>query len=277
MNKTKAYILILCALLSVLCFAACVSDSMTPLPADSAAESTAPEDSVTDIDLSEAVADSSGYYSITAAGTYRLFSESSVGVRVSVKNTESVQLILDGAGIYNEKGAAIYIESAKSTVITLADGSENHLADGCGYVAARGDEPNACLFSKDDLTVTGNGTLTVYGQCNNGIGTKDRLEINSGNITVTAPKNAVKGNDGITVTGGKIEISGCKDGIKSNDVSESGSGYVNILGGDINIKCADDGVQAGSITVKDCSLFIEAGDKQINASGNSDIADGCLS
>lgn len=277
MKKIVVYIFILVLSLA---FTACSGNDMQPLPGDdsTAAETSGASADIADIDLSSVGDSGGGYYSITSAGTYRLFSRCSVGVRVEVKKTERVHLILDGADILNENGAALYIASCDEAVITLADGSENYLSDGYDYADVRGSEPNACLFSKDDLTFDGGGTLYVHGRCNNGIGTKNDLEILSGSITVTAPKNAIKGNDSVTISGGKIGITGAKDGIKSDTPAEKpGKGYVNILGGEISITCADDGIQADSVILKNCRVSIEAGDKQINCDGDVSTEDGCLS
>lgn len=277
MKKIVIYIFVFVLSLAL---AACSRGDMIPLPQDdgTASETSAAPADIVDIDLSAVKDSGEGYYTITSPGTYRLFSQCSVGVRVEVKKTEKVHLILDGADIVNENGAALYIASSDKVRITLADGSENYLADGYNYAVESGSEPNACLFSKDDLIIEGGGTLFVYGRCNNGIGTKDDLEILSGTITVSAPKNALKGNDSVTISGGKIDITGAKDGIKSDTPARKpGKGYVNIFGGEINITCADDGIQADSVILKNCQVSIEAGDKQVNCDGNVSIEDGCLS
>jgi hypothetical protein len=80
------------------------------------------------------------------------------------------------------------VSNADKTVITLADGTENVVTDGAVYVFpdAETDEPNAAIFSKDDLTINGNGSLIVNANYNNGIASKDDLKITSGAITANA-------------------------------------------------------------------------------------------
>ena len=61
------------------------------------------------------------------------------------------------------------------------------VSDGKSYVFANPteDEPNAAIFSKADLTIYGGGSLTVTGNFNDGIASKDGLIIASGTIAVT--------------------------------------------------------------------------------------------
>lgn len=221
----------ICISAALMLLASCGKNDMIPLPEAEDTATVNNGDSVTDIDLSAVKDNGDGYYSITKGGTYRLFSTCSFGVRVTAGQNEDVRLILDGVDIANESGAAICIDSCGNARVTVKDGTENHLTDGYDYAAYRGAEPNACLFSKDGLTVDGGGTLYIYGRCNNGIGTKGDLQILSGSLVVSAPNNALKGNDSVAIIGGSIELSGCKDGIK-NDVSDDGKGgCVSILGG----------------------------------------------
>lgn len=46
---------------------------------------------------------------------------------------------------------------------------KNVVTDGKAYANQVEDEPNAAVYSKDDLTINGNGALTVRGSFNDGI------------------------------------------------------------------------------------------------------------
>ena len=82
---------------------------------------------------------------------------------VDTQDQENVRLILDGVDIACSTSAPICVVNAEKTFLTLADGAENVVADGETYVFpdAASDEPNAAIFSHDDLTINGNGSLTV--------------------------------------------------------------------------------------------------------------------
>lgn len=48
------------------------------------------------------------------------------------------------------------------------------------FADAQTDEPNATLFSKADLSIAGNGSLTVEANYNDGIASKDGLALSRG-------------------------------------------------------------------------------------------------
>lgn len=93
-------------------------------------------------------------------------------------------------------------------VILLADGSSNFLSDATTYVfpSTEEDEPNAALFSKANLTIFGNGALTVQGNYNDGIASKDGLIIASGTIAVTAIDDGIRGKDYLVVKNGILTV-----------------------------------------------------------------------
>lgn len=197
---------------------------------------------------------------ITSAGIYNISGTLNNGqIVVNTKDEATVTLVLNGVNITNTSSAPIYVKSADKVVITLADGTDNVVTDGAEYVFenADDDEPNAAIFSKDDLTINGNGSLTVNANYNNGIATKDDLKITSGVINVTAVNDGIKGKNYIAVKDGTITINAGGDGMQSNNDEDATKGYVLIEGGTFNIAAGMDGIQAetmlningGSITV----------------------------
>ena len=95
---------------------------------------------------------------ITAAGTYSISGTLNNGqIVVDTQDKETVNLILNGIDISYATSAPIYVSNADKTVITLANGTENVVTDGTSYVFpdTETDEPNAAIFSKDDLTING--------------------------------------------------------------------------------------------------------------------------
>ncbi len=209
---------------------------------------------------------------ITSAGTYHITGTLSDGrLVVSAGDSAQVQLILDNAHITNTDGAAIAVMSAETAVVILADGSSNTLSDGAAYVLDEGeDEPNATLFSKADLTISGTGSLMVSANYNDGIASKDGLVIDSGAITVVAVDDAIRGKDYVVVNGGTMDLTAGGDGIKSDNDEDAERGYVLVAGGVINVTSGDDGVQAATdALITGGTLTISAG-----ASGVSEDARG---
>ncbi len=208
---------------------------------------------------------------ITSAGTYCINGTLNDGqIIINTKDEKTVRLILDGMDITCSTSAPIYIKNAEKTVITLADGTENFVTDGDSYLAdnshiedSESIEPNAAIFSKDDLTINGNGALTVNANYNNGIQSKDDLIITGGNVTVNAVNDGIKGRDSIAVKDGNIIVDAGADGMQSNNDSDEEKGYVFIEGGTIFITAGEDGIQA------ETSMMISGGDITISSGGGS--------
>lgn len=127
--------------------------------------------------------------------------------------------------------------TSKKLVISLADNTENTITDGERYVYEDEllDEPNSAIFSKDDLVLMGNGKLTVNGNYNHGIVSKDKLKIQSGDIFINSKNDGIKGKDCINITEGNISIKSDGDGMQSNNSTDESKGYVLIEGGNIDI------------------------------------------
>lgn len=206
---------------------------------------------------------------ITKAGTYRISGKLSDGqIIVDTQDAEKVVLALDGADITSSTSSPIYVANAEKVVITLVTGSQNSVTDGKQYVYADAstDEPDATIFSHDDLTINGSGSLTVNANYNNGIVSKDDLKITGGTITVTAVNDAVKGRDSLTVKAGALTITAGGDGLQANNDEEADQGTIVIEGGTIAITAKDDALNAvTNIEVNGGKLTISAGDDALHA------------
>lgn len=183
---------------------------------------------------------------ITAAGTYRISGKLSDGrMVVDAADDADVRVVLDGADITFSTGAPFAVMAADEVDVYLADGSNNRLVDGSQYVLPEGeDEPNAALYSKADLTISGTGVLMVEGNYNDGIGGKDGLTITGGTITVTAVDDGIRGKDYVIVKDGVVSVEAGGDGLKADNEEDETRGYVNIEGGELTVVAGGDGVDA---------------------------------
>ena len=95
-------------------------------------------------------------------GTYILSGEATdISIRVDAPE-KKVQLVLNGFTLSNSRGYAIYLREAKKVFLTVAEGTDNYISDGESYEIADGDSTiDGAVFSRTDLTVNGNGNLTV--------------------------------------------------------------------------------------------------------------------
>lgn len=203
---------------------------------------------------------------ITAAGTYVVSGTLNDGqILIDAGKNDTVTLILNGAEISCSDSAPIYAKKAGTTVIRLADGTENVVTDGAVYVYEdqSSDEPNAAVFSKDDMTIEGNGKLVVNANFNNGISTKDNLVISGGTFEVNSEDDGIMGRDSVAIYGGTFLINANGDGIKSTNDEDTEKGHIFISGGTFEITAGADGIQA------ETSLHVTGGVFDITTGGGS--------
>lgn len=203
---------------------------------------------------------------IKAGGTYVISGKLDDGqISIDSEDKKTVRLVLDGVEINSSNTSAINVLNAEKTVISLEEGTENIISDGEQYVYEESDtdEPNAAIFSKDDLTINGTGSLIVHGNYNNGITSKDELKITGGDIGVTAVDDGLMGRDLVAVKEGTIAIEAGGDGIKSSNDKDAAKGNIALEGGEFSIVSGNDGIQSIA------SLYITDGTYTIAAGGGS--------
>ena len=210
-------------------------------------------------------------YTITEKGSYKLSGTITNGL-ITINTTDDVILILNGITITNNSGPCIYIENAKSVVIKLTENTTNTLTDGSNYSNA---ELDACIYSKDDLTIEGEGTLVVNANYKDGIASKDDLTIKSGIINVTSKDDAIKGKDSATIEGGTITIDSQGDGIKTTNEEDKSKGIITVNEGTITIKCVKDGFDSvNKVIINGGTIKIDSNDDGIHADGYIEINKG---
>ena len=211
---------------------------------------------------------------ITKAGTYSISGDMEDGqIVVNASSEDKVYIILNGVNITSKSSASLYVKSAKKCVIALEKGTENTFTDGESYVLddEANNEPNAAIFSKDDLTIIGEGKLIVNGNYNNGIASKDDLKIQSGEIVVNAKNNGIKGKDCINISSGNLTIKADGDGLKADNTTDATKGYIYIENGTINITSGEDGIQAETeLLIADGDITISSGGGSANSSSKSE-------
>ncbi len=255
------------ALLLTVCLLASVAGG-TALAADTAktAETAAEEDLYTERDLAqeadlenaEAVTVSSGEnVTITKEGVYVLRgSAENATVIVAADDTAKVQLVLDGLSITNSDFPCIYVKQADKTFITLS-GSSSLTVTGA-FRADGSTNTDGVIFSKDDLTLNGTGSLRISSS-DNGIVCKDDLKITGGTFEITTAAKGVEAKDSIRICGGDLTVTPGTNGIQCSNDDEQDLGWIVISGGKIRIKAGNDGVKASSL------LRIDGGTLELTA------------
>ncbi|PWJ68325.1 MULTISPECIES: carbohydrate-binding domain-containing protein [unclassified Fibrobacter] len=233
---------------------------------------------------------------ITCAGEYDFsgsYSGDDAQIRVySPKADSGVYLNLRGLTLKNTADAPIYVQMASKAFVVAKSETVNTLSDGNTrtkthtYVNSNGvtktDTTNAAIYSKDDMTFKGTGTLNVTGNYNNGIQSSNDLRFRGETtINVTAKNNGIKGKGLVDVEKGNITIIATSgDGIKSDECTVNGSdttitegkGIVSIKGGSINItKAGDDGIQAFNYVMISDSVSVPS--IKVNSTGKGIVSE----
>ena len=195
---------------------------------------------------------------ITTEGVYTLTGE--INGYVKVETEGDVKLILDNVTIKNSNGPAIYVVSAKNVYIELV--GESTLEDSSQY-SGYDEDVTSCIYSKDDLFITGDGTLNIKANYEDGIVSKDDLTVSSGTINIESKDDGIRGKDSVTIKDGTFTINAGGDGIKSTNDEDAEKGIITIEKGTFTIKSNNDGIQA------ETTLTIEDGTFNITTNGDS--------
>lgn len=211
---------------------------------------------------------------VTGEGTYIVSGTLSDGmIIVDVDRSEKVQLVLNGVDLTSKSSAAIYVKKADKVFVTLADKTENVLANGGTFAAIDDNNIDAVIFSKDDLTMNGTGTLIIDSPADHGIVSKNELVITNGTYWITAASHGMTGKDNIAIADGSFVITAGKDAIQSQNEDDDTLGWVYIADGNFLLNAKSDGINAineiniagGTITVEQSEEGLEA--RLINISG----------
>ncbi len=202
---------------------------------------------------------------ITSSGTYLLRGSISDGnIVINSPDTKAVRLIFDGFSISCSYDAPINVPLADKVIITLADNTKNSISDTARQATGAEDEATGAVFCRSNLTFNGNGNLKVNAEFADGIVSKDKLRIVSGNIDVTSADDGFTGRDLFAMKDGNIKVTSSGDGIKSTYDTDNQKGQIVTEGGTIDITTQKDGIQSANI------LMINGGEIKITAGGGSE-------
>lgn len=163
---------------------------------------------------------------------------------------------LAGLTITNPSGAAINITNSKRIQLSAKSGTDNTLTDG-----SNGSQ-KACIYSKGQLQLQGNGTLNVVGNTKHAIKSGDYISVKNMTLNITkAVGDGINCEEYFLIKSGTVTISGTgDDGIQcdlggttstgeTTDHEDEDSGNVYLEGGTLNITVTADaskGIKADS-------------------------------
>lgn len=200
---------------------------------------------------------------IKSEGTYVLSGKLTNGsVIVDAPEDAKIQLVLGGVEIYSADFAAIYVKQADKVFITLNADTENILSNGGSFESLDENNVDAVIFSKDDLSFNGEGSLRIKSPSGNGVCSKDDLVFTGGTYIVTAEGHALEANDSVRICAGSFTIDSGKDGIHcENDTAEQGFVYISNVSFDV--------LSDGDAISADGNIQLDGGTFDLNCGGGS--------
>ncbi|MBQ8914748.1 MAG: carbohydrate-binding domain-containing protein, partial [Clostridia bacterium] len=89
-------------------------------------------------------------------------------VVVDAEESAKPRLVLNGAAVESESSAGLYVKEADKVFLILAEGSENKISNLGEFEALDDSNIDGAIFSKQDLTVGGNGSLEISSPAGHG-------------------------------------------------------------------------------------------------------------
>ena len=195
--------------------------------------------------------------------TYTLSGTTTDG-EFSLSGSYKCTVALAGLTLTNPSGAAINITNGKRIQLSAKKNTVNTLTDG-----ANG-EQKACIYSKGQLQLQGNGTLNVVGNTKHAIKSGDYIAVKNLTLNITkAVGDGISCNEYFLMESGNVSISGVgDDGIQcdldgdtstgeTTDHDDEDSGNIYIQGGTLSVSTtatASKGIKAtGELFINESS------------------------
>ena len=208
---------------------------------------------------------------ITDEGTYIISGSLDDGmIIVNAGKKDKLQIVLKDVSINSETSAPIYILQADKVFITLADDSVNTLSNGGTFTAIDENNIDAVIYSKEDLTLNGSGSLTVTSPAGHGIVSKDDLVLTGGSYEINSAFQGLSGKDSVRIADIYVNITSGKDGIHAENADDTSLGFAYIESGVFNISAEGDGLSASAnMQIDGGSFNIVSGGGSVNAEQQS--------
>ncbi len=194
---------------------------------------------------------------VNADSVYSIKGQLDGNIVIDIGDAYKFDLELHGFSIKSTSLNPITVLSGNEVAIKAKKDTKNYIYDNREGI----DETDETLYSGAihstvDLEIGGKGSLVVVSKNNNGIHTKDDLQVKNLDLTVTCCDNALKGNDSVEITSGNLTlIATSGDGIKTSnsDISSKGNqrGTISISNATVDIYAACDGIDAAYDVVID--------------------------
>jgi len=205
-----------------------------------------------------------GIVTISGPGNYIIQGDLQGQVLVNANEKDDIHLILNNINISSNQGPAINGVQADKIILTLV--GKNSLVDSLNYTTGEKD-PDACLYTKSDLSINGDGQLDVTGNFGNAIHSTKDVKFVSGNINVlNAKEKGIQVKNSVCVKDANLNINSTNSAIKVTNQEKAEKGFITLDNGNITITTENDAIHAethftlngGYVDIKKCLEGIEA-------------------
>lgn len=200
---------------------------------------------------------------IRADSVYTISGQWTGCIVIDVGDDYKFELEMRGFSLAGVSTNPITILSGDKVTLTAKKDHDNFIYDKREVVDSEAEGVySGAIHSECDLVIGGKGSLSVISAQNNGIHSKDDLEVKNLTLIVSCIDNALKGNDSVTVNGGNITLIARQgDGIKTSnsDISSKGNqrGTVTLNACTMHIYAACDGIDAAyDVVVNDSATVL---------------------
>lgn len=204
---------------------------------------------------------------ITNGGNYVISGTLKNGRIIVSAGNSNVNVILNGADITSNYSSAFFVQKAGEVTLTANEGSVNILKDAANYdfsdkySNSDKSEPDACLYSEDDLIINGEGELLVKGNFKNGVTGKTVLNIEKIKLTVSSSEHGITGKEELLLKDASFNVISGGDGLRANSTANPSLGTVTLINSMGSIVSDEDGVQA------ETTLTLESGNYTVTSGG----------
>lgn len=196
---------------------------------------------------SDSVSVSDGKILLKEEATYIFSGTLSDGsIIVDAPDTAKLQIVLSDTAVTSKSFAALYVLSCDKVFLTLNENTENSLINGGEFTQIDENNVDGAVFSKQDLTINGNGKLTVSSPSAHSVVCKDDLVITGGDIVLESAFHGMDVNDSVRIKDSSLLIEAGKDGIHCENEDNAEKGFIFIESGKFDINSEGDGISAGT-------------------------------
>ena len=203
------------------------------------------------------------FTAISENSVYSLSGKFSGNIVIDTGDSYKFDLELHGLSLVSTSTNPITVNSGDKVTIKAKKDTENYIYDNRAAIDSA-DETlySGAIHSEIDLEISGKGELTLISEKNNGIHTKDDLEIKNLTLYIACIDNSLKGNDSVTITDATttlIAVGGDCIKTSNSNISSKGAqrGSISISGGTHTFYAACDGIDAAyNVTIDDSTTTL---------------------